>query len=448
MTPIGKYPLGDAVSQETLDQEANLLESVSALPIHERLGVYLNLGGPGFLGAALTLGAGTLTASMLAGATFGYKTLWVIVLTMAFGVFMMAAMARFTCQGGFSLIEVQKRKHGKLIACVMTSFIGVVAVALIFNFGQYALGTHLIETIAELSGFEFPQKYNWLLYMGITSWLVLSYGKGGSGTRYVETFMKLALGLMFLCFALTLFVVGIDWGSAIHGLFVPWLPSGQGGIDLFIATTAAGVGVMDWLLFHYAGLTKGWGSKHEGLARMDIGLGLALPFIIINILVVCVFAGTLYGADQIPQSAAALSKALMPLLGEGGSQIVFLLGFLAVPITTTVGMSIAASIAFHEAMGWKPDVNSMRWKAVILMPQIAFLAAWYPSPIELIIILAAFLSLSNNIVGWSFYLLFNDKDVLGEKRPKSFFWNAGLLVQITLLNLVAISYVYNRLGWW
>ena len=99
-------------------------------------------------------------------------------------------------------------------------------------------------------------------------------------------------------------------------------------------------------------------------------------------------------------------------------------------------------------MGWKPDVISMRWKAVILMPQIAFLAAWYPSPIELIIILAAFLSLSNNIVGWSFYLLFNDKDVLGEKRPKSFFWNAGLLVQITLLNLVAISYVYNRLGWW
>ncbi|MGD9347472.1 MAG: hypothetical protein PVH84_16520, partial [Candidatus Aminicenantes bacterium] len=58
------------------------------------------------------------------------------------------------------------------------------------------------------------------------------------------------------------------------------------------------------------------------------------------------------------------------------------------------------------------------------------------------------LSLTNNIVGWSFYLLFNDRRVLRGDRNKSYLWNLGILFQITLLNCIAIIYVFNRLGIW
>ena len=60
----------------------------------------------------------------------------------------------------------------------------------------------------------------------------------------------------------------------------------------------------------------------------------------------------------------------------------------------------------------------------------------------------AALSLTNNVVGWSFYLMLNDKNVMGDDRSKSYLWNLGVMVQITLLNVVAITYVFNRLGWW
>ncbi len=443
-----RYPLAAEIPESQLDAEAAELEALSSRPFLLRLPAYLKLGGPGFIGAALTLGAGTLTASMLAGATFGYRTLWIYVVAMGSGAFMMAAMARFTCRGGFSLIQKQKQHHGWFMAVVLTALGAMTMVAVVFNFGQYALGTHLIESIATLGGVTFPQDINWTLYMGITVWLTLSYGRGAGGTVIVEWFMKASLALMFICFALSLTVVGIDWPAALRGLTVPWLPSGVDGLDLFIASSAAAVGVMDWAFFHYAGLAKGWGPRHETLARVDIGLGLVVPFILINFLVVAVFAGTLYGSGGLPTSAAELSRALLPLLGETGSQVVFLLGFLAVPITTTVGMSLAGAVAVHEAFGWRPDVRSRRWKVCVLLPQIAFLAAWFPSPLWLIIILAAFLSLSNNIVGWSFYLLFNDRAVLGEHRCKSYLWNLGILAQITLLNGVAIAYVFNRLGLW
>ncbi len=68
-------------------------------------------------------------------------------------------------------------------------------------------------------------------------------------------------------------------------------------------------------------------------------------------------------------------------------------------------MFMMAAMSIHEVMGWKPDVRSWSWKFCLLLPQIGILAAWYPSPVMLIIIISAALSLTNNIVGWSFYLL-------------------------------------------
>ena len=447
--PKIRYPIAEEIPQELLDAEAAQLENLSTQPLRKRIPGYMKLGGPGFMGAAATLGAGTLTAAMLSGAQFGYKTLWISWVAIGSGLFMMAAMARFTTRGQFSVVRMQHEHHGWFIAGILTCLIGLVGVAVVFNFGQVSLATHLVETLAAETGFSFPQTLNWPIYGILTAWIALSYGRGGRrGVVFVETFMKLGLLLMFACFAACLLVVGIDWAAAMKGFFIPWLPNGAGGIDLFIASSAAAIGVMDWVFFHFAGLIKGWGPKHETLARNDLVVGFALPFIVINFVVVSVFAATLHGVGDLPTTATELSAALVPLLGEAGAKFAFLIGFLTVPITTTVVLSIACAIGMHEAFGWRPDTRSWRWKACILMPQIALLGAWLPSPVLIIIVIAAFLSLTNNIVGWSFFLLLNDPKVMAKNRSRSYLWNVGILLQITLLNCVAIMWVYNRLGYW
>lgn len=446
---VRRYPIAEEIPREVLDREIATLRRLEQRPLPARLLGYLRLGGPGFMDAALTLGAGTLTASMLAGAFFGYRTMWLLWLAMGLGLFMMAAMARFTCRGGFRLIAAQNRYHGWVIGSVLTGVVGTAFVAVVFNFGQYSLGTHLLESLTPMLGFEFPRRYNWVLYMGLTSWLTLSYGRGGGrGTRFVEAAMKASLGLMLLSFGACLLVVEIDWGGVLEGIFIPWLPSGVQGLDLFVASSAAAIGVLDWILFHYAGLARGWGPEHEKLARFDMVAGLFLPFVLVNFLVITVFAGTLFPEGIRPETAPELSQALLPLLGERWSQLLFYVGFLAVPLSTTVGMSIAGAMAIHEALGWEPDTRSLRWKVTALLPQIGFLAVWYGRPVWLVIAIGAFLSLTNNVVGWSVYLLLNDRRVLGEDRSRSYLWNLGILLQITLLNGVALIYVFNRLDLW
>jgi Mn2+/Fe2+ NRAMP family transporter len=444
-----QYPIAEKIPPEVLEAEVKQLEALKAKPPLLRLGGYLRMGGPGFMDSALTLGAGTMTAAMLSGAIFGYRTMWILWVSMGIGMFMMAAMARFTCRGGIPIIAAQKKYHGWIVGGLMTALIGNVAVAVIFNYGQVSLGTHLIESLTPLFGFEFPRQINWVLYMAVTSVIVLNYGrKGRRGIKFVESFMKVSIGIMLLCFGACLVLVGVNWSEFFRGVFIPWLPSGVEGLDLFIASSAAAIGVMDWVFFNYAGLARGWGKKHESLARFDIFIGLFLPFILVNYLVLSVFAGTLHQQGIHPETAAEMAQALMPLLGQTWSQVLFYVGFLAIPITTTVGISLAGAIAIHEAFGWKPDVNSWRWRICVLLPQIGFLAVWYPRPVWLVIAIGAFLSLTNNIVGWSFYLLFNDKRVLGENKNRSYIWNLGILLQVTLINCIAIIYVFNRLGWW
>jgi len=446
---IKRYPITETIPPDELEAEIRKLEYLKTRsPILRFLG-YLKLGGPGFMDSALTLGAGTLTAAMLSGATFGYKTMWLLWVAMGLGIFMMAAMARFTCRGRLPIIQVQNKYHGRIVGSLMTALVGTAAVAVIFNFGQYSIGAHLIESLTPLMGFKFPRQINWIVYMVLTSCLILSYGRRGRrGIALVENFMKLSIGIMLLCFGGCLIVVGVDWGGFWKGIFIPWLPSGVKGLDLFVASSAAAIGVMDWVFFHYAGLARGWGRRHESQAHFDIGAGLFLPFIIVNYLVIGVFAGTLYKQGIHPETAPELARALMPLLGQTWSQVLFYVGFLAVPITTTVGMSIACAMSIHEAFNWEPDVNSWRWRISALLPQVGFLAVWYSQPVWLVIAIGAFLSLTNNIVGWSFFLLLNDPRVMGENRSKSYLWNLGILLQITLLNSIAIVYIFNRLGWW
>ena len=106
-------------------------------------------------------------------------------------MFMMAAMARFTRQGNSTSSRNRRSCTGWFLARVLTALVGMVTVALVFNFGQVALGTHLIDSIAEAAGASFPQEYNRPLYVLVTSRIALGYGRAGSGgTRLLERFMK------------------------------------------------------------------------------------------------------------------------------------------------------------------------------------------------------------------------------------------------------------------
>ena len=206
---------------------------------------------------------------------------------------------------------------------------------------------------------------------------------------------------------------------------------------------------MDWVFFHYAGLARGWGRNHESLARFDLVAGLFLPFVLVNFLVIGVFAATLFPQGITPESAPELAAALMPLLGPTWSQILFYVGFLAVPITTTVGMSLAGAMAIHEALGMGAG-----HVVVALETHRAAPADRLPGRVER----------ASGVAGHRDRRIPVAREQRGRmvhvpaaQRPGGC-WGAtgasricgtwGSCCRSPLLNAIAITYVFNRLGWW
>ena len=446
-SPPVRYPLADAIPQEQLDAELAELEKIEKQPFLRRLFGYMKLGGPGFIGAGFTLGAGSVTSAMISGVMYGYKTMWVVWFSMFVGLFMIASVLRIGTKAG-QLVPIQNKYHHPLIGSVLTALLGVALPAIIWTWGQFALASNLLENLTPYFGFQFPRTYNWTVIWLVTTWMTLMYGrKDSKGTAIVENFMKIAIALMIVGFAFSVLKVGVNWKEFFKGNLIPWIPAGGDGLDLVLASGAAACGVVDWFLFHYTGLSRGWGRQHEKLGRMDMIFGLGLPFLLVNWMVIIVFAQTLGASGAaIPEDAIQLAAAFTPLLGSTFGAIFFYLAFLAVPITSIVGLNIVCAIGFFEAFGWTPDVRSLRWKICALLPSTGFLAVWTSRPLWLVVLVTAFISLTNNFAAWSIFMLVNDKEVMRKDYIKSYFWNLGMLLAICFVNAAAIVYVFNRMG--
>ena len=74
MSDDAARPFAGLTDPEALAQEQALLAKAETASPLSRLAIFFRLSGPGSMDAALTLGAETLTAAMLAGAQFGYTS--------------------------------------------------------------------------------------------------------------------------------------------------------------------------------------------------------------------------------------------------------------------------------------------------------------------------------------------------------------------------------------
>jgi len=89
------FPLVKERDVQALEAERAILREVDGCRnLISRWKGYWKLTGPGWLQSAITLGAGSAGSTILAGAGFGYKLLWVSPLAMFLGVAVFAAIVK------------------------------------------------------------------------------------------------------------------------------------------------------------------------------------------------------------------------------------------------------------------------------------------------------------------------------------------------------------------
>ena len=269
---------------EKLAQETQSLRELAQKPFFAKVGGYLRRSGPGLLQSAMTLGAGSAAASVVAGASFGYKLLWVQPLAMFLGVCMLAALSKVV----LTKQEKPYRAFGREMGVcgpvlVFLWALGTISASVIWHFPQYGLAAGAVKDLASIggdlsSGMERCLACcTGLVILVLNVITVWSYGSSRRGIKLYETFLRVMISLVILSFALVVCcnVGNIHWGEMARGFC--GLDAGEvlrepKNLVLVLGMLGAAVGINMTFLYPYSLLAKGWGAEHRTLAKWDLGM--------------------------------------------------------------------------------------------------------------------------------------------------------------------------------
>ena len=430
--------------------ETAWLEELESQGAWRRGWAYLRRGGPGYLQAALTLGGGSASASLLAGAAFGYELLWVAPLGMLIGVVMLSAVAHQTLSTGQRPFIAMRRHAGPFFAWGWA--LGALLSSVIWHFAQYSLASAVLVDVGDVFG--------WRLSRGamgavVLTWAVVTAQMFGSGSRWSRRFEKLLRVLVWTiiaCFAVVVVRTGIpSAGTLARGYLGFRIPADRGdvsGVALVLGGLAAAVVVNMVFLYPYTLLARGWGRAHRRLARFDLIAGMLLPYVFATSLMVIAAANTIHpgfsGSSFSPVDAA---QTLAGVIGPVWGRLVFHLGILAMVLSTITLHMVCTGFVCSELFGW--TFGSRAYRLALLLPVPGVLGCFFWQE------LSFWVAVPTSILSGFFlplaYLAFlkmqTSRAYLGEDRPggpRGAAWLGGMVLATAVIVVFFGWYVLTR----
>lgn len=445
-------------------ERAHLTELEKVGPLKRARG-YLRLIGPGYMQSAMTLGGGTASASLFAGAIFGYQLLWVAPFAMLLGVIMLSAVAHQTLSTGLRPFQAMAHFAGRPFAIGWA--VGAVLSSIIWQFPQYTLASAALVDMGEVASSEFGLSFlSGLPAMGvalgvlaIAVGLSFLYGRSARLIRWYERILKYMVWSIVLCFGLVVWRTGIsDWGGLFRG-FVPNLPEEKNGIaatTIILSGLSAAVGINMLFLYPYSLLARGWEREHRRMARWDLGLGMLLPYSLATSLMVIATANTLHldpsfenvTRIQPVDAAQSLATTIGPTLGR----IVFNFGILGMALSSITLQMLTAGFVCMELFGW--EVGSWRYRLATLLPAPGVLGPLFWGKIAVWVAIPTNIAcgLMLPIAYFGFIRLQKSKPYLGADRPSmrpgspGWFWWLAMVATTVFLSGFLLWYVQQNGG--
>ena len=430
--PGAGLPMTSKWDPEKLEREVAALDALEGQPLPTRAAGYLKRTGPGLLQSAMTLGAGSAVASVVAGASFGYQLLWVQPVAMFLGVCMLAALGNVVLTSG----ERPYRAFGCVLHPLIPLLwaIATIVASVIWHFPQYGLAAGAARDLADMAGVAVyatnagGQRSGFsaagytvsfgagFLLLGIGIFTTWNYGSRAKGIRIYEWFLRGVIALVILAFATVVLFTGIQWGPLFRGLFAFHLPRSPEGIQTVLGAIGAAVGINMTFLYGYSLLAKGWGRSHKTLSRWDLAMSMFLPFVLVTSLIIIAMANTIYDpasgnvvrTDLKPVDAA---RALAPLMGADLGRLVFDLGFIAMTCGAISAHMVVCGFTMCEML--KLEYTVKRYRLFTLVPVVGLLGVVSSTPLWLPVVASAICFTMLPIAYLAFLVMNNRRGYIG-----------------------------------
>ncbi|MCT1431118.1 Nramp family divalent metal transporter [Brachybacterium muris] len=400
-----------------------------------------SLFGPGLIIAASFIGPGTITTSIVTGASYGFALAWAIVFSIVATIVLQEMASRLGLGGRIGLGEAMRRTFANPVAKILMVILVVSAIGI--GGAAYAGGDTTGTALAVSSVLPIPV---WIIVVSI---ILAIAGLLISGSyKVVEKVLMVMVVILALLFIATTFVVQPPFLEALKGMFVPSIPAGAA----LTAIALIGTTVVPYNVFLHASLVQeNWGDMEENKAireaRIDTVSSIAIGGMITLAVMATAFGGMfVHGISA--ETGTDLAKALEPLLGDAAGWV-FAIGLFCAGFTSALAGPLGAAYAICGVLGLSTDMKSWSFRLVwiLVLAVGAFIALTGFEPVSIIIIAQAANGLLLPIIAIFLLITMNNKELLGKHANGIVSNVVGVLITLVVIGL-AVYQLGGLIGLW
>lgn len=295
--------------------------------------------GPAYLVSVGYMDPGNWATDLEGGARFGYRLLWVLVISNLMALLLQTLSARLGVVARRDLAQACREAYPRPVVLVLWGLCELAIVAC-------DLAELLGAAIALQLLFKLPLLYGVLL-MSLDTMVIL--GLLRLGVKRFEAIIGISVALIGLCFFLELWLAKPDWSLAAAGL-VPSLPAGS----LFVAVGILGATVMPHNLYLHSSLvqTRKIGNSEQAkqaacrynLIDSSLALNAAL---FVNAAILILAASVFHRNGILVTEIQQAHVMLAPLLGTSLASLLFGVALLFAGQSSTITGTLAGQIVME-----------------------------------------------------------------------------------------------------
>jgi Mn2+/Fe2+ NRAMP family transporter len=399
--------------------------------------VVLAVLGPGLIAANAGNDAGGIATYASAGAQFGYRTLFLMVLvTIALVVVqeMSARLGAFTGEGLVSLIREQfpLRAAALAVVCLIVANLGLVV-------SEFAG----VGAAFELFGVS---RYLSVPIAALVLWAMVVFGS----YRYAER-MFLMLGLAFVAYPVAAILGHPRWAAV--GAQTAWPHFVASEPFLLLAVAIVGTTITPYMQLYQAAAVadRGLGPEDYPLVRLDTIVGTIVAEIVSMAIIIATAA--VIGGTGALGSAEDAAKALEPAVGSA-AKVLFGIGLLGASALAAAVVPLSTAYAISEAAGVERSVSSKFTEAPVFLglftAQIVIGAAVALAPgnlIKLLINTQVLNGLIAPVILGFILVLANRREVLGDAVNSPRF-RVVATICVAVVSFLAVAVVVQTVASW
>ncbi|QQT26186.1 Nramp family divalent metal transporter [Sphingobacterium spiritivorum] len=394
---------------------------------------WLSVLGPGIITAALVFGPSKMTITSKMGADYGYDLLWVIILAIFFMMVFTTMAARIGAQNRESLLTLIRNKFGKPVAIFIG--LGIFLVAISFQSGN---STGVAISVGEATG---SNPKIWIVVFNVVGILLLFFR---SFYKVLEKLMLVLIIIMLFSFLTTAILVQPNLIDMSKGI-IPSIPDGSMVLIIaFIASCFSLVGAFYQSYLVQERKKMVTSDQQNGTEMLGSRVGIIILGIMSTGVLVCA-ANILHPQGIKVNSATEMGKALEPLFGDYASQL-FYIGLFGASFSSLIGNAVLGGSLLGDTFGYGNNLNNKMVKLFISIVMIfgsVIALVFGKLPLELIVFAQSITTLLVPFIGFTLYLIGNDKTLMKERvnSTSTKIWGALgliLIIGLAISNLITL----------